>query len=186
MKLSFALVLPLLLPLIRAQVPHWGPCPEPSVQAAFDLKQFMGRWYEIAKLPAQFEKGRCIESNFTLTTENSIRVVSSEILQGELRKIEGIGVTEDLKNPAKLGISYSYVLPYSPYWILATDYVNSALVYSCTEVLRLFHVDFAWILSRTRTLPDATIEDAKQIFTKNNIEVIRMVHTKQQGCDKTL
>lgn len=42
--------------------------------------QFMGRWFEIAKLPAQFERGRCIESNFTLTPGNSIRVVSSEIL----------------------------------------------------------------------------------------------------------
>lgn len=184
MKGLFSLVV-LVLPLVRAQVPHWGPCPEPSVQAAFSLKQFMGRWFEIAKLPAQFEKGRCIETNFTLTTENSIRVVSSEILKGEVRKIVGTGVTEDLKNPAKLGISYSYVLPYSPYWILATDYVNSALVYSCTDVLRLFHVDFAWILSRTRTLPGSTIEQAKEIFTKNNIDVSRMVASKQQGCDKS-
>ncbi|XP_035527073.1 apolipoprotein Da, duplicate 1 [Morone saxatilis] len=186
MKLSLVLVFAFILPLIRAQVPHWGPCPEPAVQPAFTLKQFMGRWFEIAKLPAQFEKGRCIETNFTLKTDNSIRVVSSEILKGELRKIEGTGVIEDLKNPAKLGISYSYVLPYSPYWILSTDYVNTALVYSCTDVLRLFHVDFAWILGRTRTLPDSTVEKAKEIFANNNIDVSRMIASRQQGCDKTL
>ncbi|KAM8728907.1 apolipoprotein Da, duplicate 1 [Acanthopagrus latus] len=186
MKLSFILVFAFILPIIRAQVPHWGPCPEPAVQPAFTLKQFMGRWFEIAKLPAQFEKGRCIETNFSLTTENSIRVVSSEILKGDLRKIEGTGVIEDLKNPAKLGISYSYVLPYTPYWILSTDYVNSALVYSCTDVLRLFHVDFAWILGRTRTLPDSTIEKAKDIFAGNNIDVSRMIPSRQEGCDKTL
>ncbi|KAM7400339.1 hypothetical protein PAMA_004839 [Pampus argenteus] len=185
MKLSLPLVA-FILPLIRAQVPHWGPCPEPAVQAAFTLKQFMGRWFEIAKLPAQFEKGRCIETNFTLKADNSIRVVSSEILKGELREIEGTGVIEDPKNPAKLGISYAYVLPYSPYWILATDYVNSALVYSCTDILRLFHFDFAWILSRTRTLPAATIEQAKEIFANNNIDVTRMIASKQQGCEKTL
>lgn len=183
MKFSIALAL-LLAPLVTAQVPHWGPCPEPTVQSGFTLRQFMGRWFEIARLPAQFEKGRCIETNFTLKTESSIRVVSSEILKGELKKIEGIGLTEDMKNPAKLGISYSYVLPYTPYWILATDYVNSALVYSCTDVLRLFHVDFAWILSRTRTLPDATIQKAKETFENNNIDVTRMIDTKQQGCDK--
>ncbi|KAM4605683.1 apolipoprotein Da, duplicate 1 [Polymixia lowei] len=186
MNPSFVLVLPFLLPLISAQVPHWGPCPEPSVQAAFNIKQFMGRWFEIAKLPAQFEKGRCIETNFTMKPDNTIRVVSSEILKGELRRIEGTGVTEDIKNPAKLGITYSYVLPYSPYWILATDYVNSALVYSCTDVLRLFHVDFAWILSRSRTLPASTIDKAKDIFTNNNIDVSRMIASRQQGCDKTL
>ncbi|XP_028988901.1 apolipoprotein Da, duplicate 1 [Betta splendens] len=179
-------VVAFVLPLVRAQVPHWGPCPDPEVQPAFDLRQFMGRWFEIAKLPAQFEKGRCIETNFTLTTESSIRVVSSEILNGELRKIEGIGAIEDMKNPAKLGISYSYVLPYSPYWILSTDYVNVAVVYSCTDVLRLFHVDFAWILGRSRTLPDATIMEAREIFASNNIDIIRMVPSQQHNCDKTL
>ncbi|XP_067110098.1 apolipoprotein Da, duplicate 1 [Osmerus mordax] len=186
MRLSFTLVLPLLLPLISAQVPHWGPCPEPAVQASFSIKKFMGRWFEIAKLPAQFEKGRCIETNFTMKLDQTIRVVSSEILKGEVRTIEGTGVTEDPKNPAKLGISYSYVLPYSPYWILSTDYDNSALIYSCTDVLRLFHVDFAWILSRTRTLPAATIEKSKATFTNNNIDVSRMIASRQQGCDKTL
>ncbi|XP_028328521.1 apolipoprotein Da, duplicate 1 [Gouania willdenowi] len=186
MKHSFVLVLVLLIPVIRAQVPHWGPCPDPAVQPAFNLKQFMGRWFEIAKLPAQFEKGRCIETNFTLSTDSSIHVVSSEILNGELRKIQGTGVIEDMKNPAKLGISFSYVLPYSPYWILSTDYVNTALVYSCTDILRLFHVDFAWILARTRSLPDATIQKAKQTFVENNIDVIRMIPSRQLGCDKNL
>ncbi|XP_061587177.1 apolipoprotein Da, duplicate 1 [Cololabis saira] len=186
MKLYFVLVFGLVLPLIRAQVPHWGPCPEPGVQPAFSLKQFMGRWFEIAKLPAQFEKGRCIETNFTLRTDNSIRVASSEILKGEVRKIEGTGVIEDMKNPAKLGITYSYVLPYSPYWIVSTDYVNFALVYSCTDVLRLFHVDFAWILGRNRSLPDATIEKARDTFATNNIDVTRMIPSRQQGCVKTL
>lgn len=244
--------------------------------AVFLFSQFMGRWFEITKLPAQFEKGRCIESNFTLTTENSIRVVSSEILwvvsagslhkwwvnnhlflpvkheilynhvciayniimykiclelnrKGERKKIEGTGVIVDPKHPAKLGISYSYgernmcvakvwcfalikhfyadmfiflwqiacdmnysffpttiVLPYSPYWILSTDYVNVAVVYSCTDILRLFHVDFAWIMGRTQTLPEATVWKAKETFAESNIDVSRMINTRQQGCGKTL
>jgi len=39
MKLFFVLVFALTIPVIRAQVPHWGPCPEPAVQPAFSLKQ---------------------------------------------------------------------------------------------------------------------------------------------------
>lgn len=79
---------------------------------------------------------------------------------------------------------WSLVLPYTPYWILSTDYENSALVYSCTDVLRLFHVDFAWILGRTRSLPVATITKAKDVFNNNNIDVSRMIMSKQAGCEK--
>ena len=39
MKLFLLLVFGLVLPVTRAQVPHWGPCPEPAVQSAFSLKQ---------------------------------------------------------------------------------------------------------------------------------------------------
>ncbi|KAL7879346.1 hypothetical protein SRHO_G00016000 [Serrasalmus rhombeus] len=184
MQVCLVVILPLLWPLINAQVPHWGPCPEPVTQPAFNFKLFMGRWFEIAKLPAQFEKGRCIETNFTLQFDGTARVLSSEILKGELRTMEGTAVVEDKKNPAKLGISFSYVLPYTPYWIISTDYINSALVYSCTDVLRLFHVDFAWILGRSRSLPESTINHGKEVFTKNNIDVSRMVASRQQGCDK--
>ncbi|KAG9331612.1 hypothetical protein JZ751_018641 [Albula glossodonta] len=186
MKASFALFLPLLLSFCSAQIPHWGTCPEPPLQPNFVLKKFLGKWYEVAKLPAQFEKGRCIETNFSMKADGTIRVASSEILKGELRTLEGTGIVEDVKQPAKLGISFSFLAPYSPYWIISTDYDKSALVYSCTDVLRVFHVDFAWILGRTRTLPAETIEKAKEIFTNSNIDITKMIASRQQGCDKEI
>ncbi|XP_062849758.1 apolipoprotein Da, duplicate 1 [Trichomycterus rosablanca] len=186
MQVCLVLVLVVTLAVVNAQVPHWGSCPEPSTQPNFNFKQFMGRWFEITKLPAQFEKGRCIETNFTLKFDGTARVVGSEILNGKVKRIEGTAVVEDQKNPAKLGISFSYVLPYTPYWILSTDYVNSAVVYSCTDILRIFHVDFAWILGRSRSLPAATVDRAKEIFIKNNIDVSWMITSKQEGCEKHL
>ncbi|KAG5830172.1 hypothetical protein ANANG_G00315560 [Anguilla anguilla] len=121
-----------------------------------------------------------------MNADGTIKVSSSEIRKGQLKTLEGTGIVEDINQPAKLGISFSFLAPYSPYWIISTDYDKSALVYSCTDILRVFHVDFAWILGRTRTLPADTINKAKDIFTKSNIDVTRMVASKQQGCDKEL
>ncbi|XP_060776885.1 apolipoprotein Da, duplicate 1 [Neoarius graeffei] len=184
-QVCFALSLVASLAIVNAQVPHWGACPEPSTQRGFNLRRFMGRWFEVAKLPAQFEKGKCIETNFTLVSDGSALIQSSEILNGEVRRIEGTAVVEDQKNPAKLGISFSYILPYTPYWVISTDYVSSAVVYSCTDVFRIFHVDFAWILGRSRSLSESTIQCAKQIFMENRIDVSRMIASSQKDCDRT-
>lgn len=48
--------------------------------------------------------------------------------------------------------------PPTPYWILATDYDDSALVYSCTHFVML-HAEFAWIMSRQPTLAEGTTEE---------------------------
>ncbi|KAL4635851.1 apolipoprotein D-like [Arapaima gigas] len=187
MRTSFSHLLLWLLPVIGAQVAHWGPCPEPAVQQNFNLEKYLGKWYEIAKLPAQFEKGRCIEVNYSIRADGTIEVYGTEILKEELRSVEGTAVVEDISEPAKMGVTFSYtVTPYSPYWVLSTDYQHSALVYSCTDILRLFHVDFAWILSRTRSLPPDTIRKAKDLFTNSSIDVSKMIMTQQQGCDKDL
>ncbi|KAG9340083.1 hypothetical protein JZ751_022003 [Albula glossodonta] len=184
MKAYPTLLLTLLLPLVSSQVFHWGPCPQPPVQQNFDLHRYLGKWFEIEKLPASFERGKCIEANYSVRADGTIKVFNSQLWRGKVRTVEGTAVVQDIREPAKLGVSFSYFTPYSPYWVLYTDYVSMAMVYSCTDILRLFHVDFAWILSRTRTLPPATISSAKVTFTSNNIDISKMIPTDQQGCDK--
>lgn len=39
------------------------------------LMQYLGKWYEIEKLPATYEKGTCIETNYSLRPDKTIRVV---------------------------------------------------------------------------------------------------------------
>ncbi|GAA6086077.1 apolipoprotein Db [Tachysurus ichikawai] len=70
-----------------------------------------------------------------------------------------------------------------PHWVLSTDYDSVALLYSCSDVLRLFHVDYAWILSRSRSLPPETVYHAKEVFSLDNIDISRMVPTDQHGCE---
>lgn len=111
----------------------------------------------------------------------------------------------DVRESAKLGVSFSYcksdasyvfsastapklpppsppVTPYSPYWVLTTDYTNVAVVYSCTDIIRLFHVEFAWILGRSRFLPAETVYYAKELLTGEGIDLYKMKATDQTGC----
>lgn len=55
------------------------------------------------------------------------------------------------------------VAPYGNYWIIDTDYKTYTLVYSCTSVLSITHLELAWILTRQKTI-DPEIKD--KLFKK--------------------
>ncbi|XP_022049604.1 apolipoprotein Db [Acanthochromis polyacanthus] len=180
--MSAVYLLLLLLPLISAQTYHWGPCPTPKVQPSFNLQQYLGRWYEIEKLPASFERGKCIEANYAVRRDGTIRVLNSQFYKNKTRVAEGTAVIHDMRDPAKFGVSFSYFTPYSPYWVLTTDYTSVAVVYSCTDIFRIFHIDYAWILGRSRFLPYETVSYAKELLINEGIDLFRMKATDQRGC----
>uniref|UniRef100_A0A3B5Q206 Apolipoprotein D n=1 Tax=Xiphophorus maculatus TaxID=8083 RepID=A0A3B5Q206_XIPMA len=101
----------------------------------------------------------------------------------KVRTAEGTAVVPDTREMAKLGVSFSYFTPYSPYWVLTTDYTSLAVVYSCTDILRLFRVEYAWILSRSRFLPPLTVRYAKELLVREGIDISRMKATDQNCKD---
>ncbi|KAM4718403.1 apolipoprotein D-like [Anableps anableps] len=174
----------LLLPLTSAQTYHWGPCPSPAVQPGFSVEKYLGRWYEIEKLPTSFARGKCIEANYALRKDGTIRVLNSQFYKDKVRTAEGTAVVPDMREMAKLGVSFSYFTPYSPYWVLTTDYTSLAVVYSCTDILRLFRIEYAWILARSRSLPPQTVRYAKQLLVREGIDISRMKAT-DQNCENS-
>lgn len=41
--------------------------------------QYLGRWYEIEKIPVSFEKGSCIQANYSLMENGNIKVINQEM-----------------------------------------------------------------------------------------------------------
>ena len=72
--------------------------------------------------------------------------------------------------------------PYGNYWVLDTDYDTYTLIYSCTNILGISHFEFGWILARTRTLPDETIQKLFGIMEGFHINTHHFLKTDQSGC----
>ncbi|NWI11653.1 APOD protein, partial [Crypturellus soui] len=110
--LRTAVLLPLLLGLIcfgKGQTFHMGPCPDPPVQENFDMTKYAGKWYEIEKLPSNFEKGRCIQANYLQDENGKLKVINKELQSnGKYKEIEGEITYMDAKEPAKMGISFNW------------------------------------------------------------------------------
>lgn len=74
-------------------------------------------------------------------------------------------------------------VPDAPYWVLSTDYQSYALVYSCSGYFGLFHIDFAWILARTRTLPEDVLSQLHDKLAAAGVNINRLTVANQTGCD---
>ncbi|XP_029978865.1 apolipoprotein D-like [Sphaeramia orbicularis] len=162
---------------------HLGTCPKPSVQEDFNVTKYMGTWYEIEKLPAAFERGECVQATYSRLPDGMVKVYNEELLpDGKINSIEGVAEVKDPSQPAILSVSFFKGLPGSPYWVLSTDYKSYSLVYSCSDYLSLFHIDFAWILARTRVLSEDFVNQLRGKLEAAGVNIKQLTVTNQTDC----
>jgi apolipoprotein D and lipocalin family protein len=120
-----------------------------------DLNRYLGRWYEIARLPNQFEVD-CVgvTADYALNADGSIKVVNTcrkTKLDGPVDTAEGRATIADATTKAKLSVTFFW--PFAgDYWVigLAEDY-SWALVGEPSG-------RYLWLLARTPTIDDALRE----------------------------
>ena len=139
----------------------------------FDVNKYLGKWYEIARLPNRFEK-KCIVpimANYSINTEkqNEIIVVNQcNTIQNRMKSATGVAYFDSLTNVGKLKVTFLPKLlrwipfSYGDYNVLFTDY-NVSMVSSSNH-------KYLWILSRSTELK------------KDNLNKILMM-AKDQGFD---
>ncbi|XP_070775480.1 apolipoprotein D-like [Enoplosus armatus] len=165
----------------NAQVIMPGRCPKPAVQENFDAARYLGKWYDIQRLPHAFQKGECSTATYSLKSPGVVGVLNRELLaDGTINSISGSAMAKDPSEPAKLQVSFFENTPPAPYWVLSTDYDSYSLVYSCTD-LGVLHVEFAWIMSRQPTLPEETIEELHSTLSSIGVRVDKLLTTDQDA-----
>lgn len=109
----------------------------------FSLKDFMGRWYEIARFDHSFERDmEYVTADYILQDDGTVEVINSGMRGGEAHTARGRAKTTD--TPGRLRVSFFWIF-YSDYNVLAMgDDGGWALVGSRSP-------KYLWILSRTRT-----------------------------------
>ena len=140
----------------------------PTTVSNVDLKKYSGLWYEIAKIPNSFQD-QCVygtTAKYKINEDGEIEVINKCYdEEGNPDIAEGVAQVVDKKTKAKLEVSFVSFLGIRPfwgdYWIIGLDNnYNWAVVGTPNR-------KYGWILSRTSTLPDETMQTIFSILKKN-------------------
>jgi len=144
---------------------------------SLDLNKLQGQWFEIAHLPRPTQADcTATTATYTITGPTSMTLVHQCYLggpSGALKQVAANAVVKDTSAPAKLAVDFGGF--YGDYWVidLGAQYEYAVVGHPSR--------DYLWILSRTPTLEQATLDDVRKRAADKGFDVSRLEYTKQDG-----
>jgi len=136
-----------------------------------ELKRYLGKWYEIAHLPARFQEG-CTNTTatYTLSEDGSISVLNECRRSGKVKKAKGKAKVVDKNSGAKLKVTFFWPF-YGDYWIinLGKDY-DYAVVGTPNR-------RYLWMLSRTPQMDDGLFSHLIESVKSKGFDVNNLIKT---------
>ena len=145
---------------------------------SLDVERYLGRWYEIARFPAGFERniyGPTAE--YSLREDGKIRVLNSGFkgsLDGKYTEIEAVAYPPDPDVPMYLKVRF-FNLFESDYKVIGLDQKEYqwAVVGNDSR-------DFLWFLSRTHEIDDSLYEKMEEIARSQGFDVDSLFRVPQK------
>ena len=142
-----------------------------------DIRQYAGKWHEIAHLPMYFQR-KCIANitaQYSVNADQTIGVLNScRTANGEIISSEGVAYSQN-KGNSKLKVSFLPTglrwIPFSrgDYWVLRVDpEYKVALVGGPSH-------KYLWILSREPQLDEATYQSYLETAKHYGYDVTKLI-----------
>ena len=137
----------------------------------FDKSRYLGTWYEIARFDFTFERNLDnTTANYSLNPNGSIKVLNRGFNTESKKWQEAVGKAKFVKADSIAMLKVSFFGPfYGGYNVLAIDDdYKYALI--CGGSL-----DYLWILSREKTIPDEVKNNYLEIAQKSGYDTSRLL-----------
>ncbi|KAL0819468.1 hypothetical protein ABMA28_007573 [Loxostege sticticalis] len=146
-----------------------GQCdPNVPVVQNFNASAYLGRWRTIELYHADFNTGECSEANYSPNANGNVDVLNTHVINEALFSASGTAVPA-ADGSGRLTVTFSNSANPSIYWVLATDYDNYALVYTCRNINSEQRRVGSWLLSRDRTLSPDARASINQVIDRVNV-----------------
>jgi apolipoprotein D and lipocalin family protein len=139
-----------------------------------ELEKYLGKWYEVAHLPARFQEG-CTDTTatYTLSGDGNISVLNECVRSGRVKRAKGKAKVVDKNSGAKLKVTFFWPF-YGDYWIidLGRDY-DYAVVGTPNR-------KYLWILSRTPQMDDKLFSQLIESVKSKGFDVNNLIKTSHK------
>jgi apolipoprotein D and lipocalin family protein len=144
-----------------------------EVVSKVELEKYLGKWYEIARLPAGFQKD-CDQTTatYSLLKNGEISVLNECVRDGKYKKAKGKAKVADKTTNAKLKVTFFWPF-YGDYWIIK---LGEAYDYA---VVGTPNRRYLWILSRTPKMDDALFSQIMDFVKSKGFNVEKLIKTSQ-------
>lgn len=144
----------------------------------FNLQQYTGTWYEIARFNHSMEKDLThVTATYNLNADGTIAVTNKGYLNnknGKEKSVTGYATMPDTTNMGYLKVYFSKWFG-APYLILDLDTVN----YQYALIGSTFS-QFLWVLSRTPQMPEAHYQQCLQTATKLGYDTSKLLKVEHE------
>ena len=139
-----------------------------------ELEKYLGKWYEIAHLPARFQKD-CTNTTatYTLSKDGNIIVLNECVRNGKVKRAKGKAKVVDKNTGAKLKVTFFW--PFSAdYWI-----INLGKNYDYA-VVGTPNRKYLWILSRAPQMDDRLFSTLIESVKSKGFDVNNLIITSHK------
>lgn len=146
-----------------------------EVVSHVDLNRYVGRWYEIARLPNSFQK-KCADSvtaNYSLRSDGKVRVENRcRKPSGDYTTATGSARVTDKTTNAKLKVTFFWPF-YGDYWILDLDENYEYAVVGAPNR------KYLWILSRHPRMDEHLYQQLLAKMAARGFKTEQLIRTTQ-------
>lgn len=141
-----------------------------------DLQKYMGKWYEIARLPNSFQKGcHCSTAEYKILDKDTISVTNKCYKDGKLKEATATAWQSNVDDNSKLKVRFFWLFT-GKYWIL---YVSDDYQYA---VIGEPSREYLWFLSRTKHISQQQLDLMKNVATQQGYNLDQLIVAENLNC----
>lgn len=171
MKNIFKTVFPIILTFFGCSSANYPPL---DVVDKVDINRYIGKWYEIARLPFSQQEGcSCTTAEYEIIDATTLRVINKCIKEGELDDAKGKAFVVEGSNNAKLRVQFFWPFR-GDYWVIEIDEENYQYAVVGTPSRK-----YMWILSRTPKMNEEIYNSLLQKTSARGFDISKLIKTEQ-------